>query len=356
MNHLSKINNKELLETFSSLVLKERTTTSEVVSYIAELYKRRLYLELGYPSLFVMLTEKYFYSKSAAYRRIQSAKVALLFPIVLEYLNQGRTNLINLSLVESNITKENGEKIISDILDKSKEEVEYYLDNTFSNSKEERTQDKIRRLPVIKKESKNSHSGNLNLNEEREKKTERSLEIFQPFSLPSTEAQSPVTETKEEPKVEEIRRVKIEFTADEKLAKKIERAQQLLRHKYPAGKFEDIFDEALETLLEKKDPERKIARMEQKETKEVKTEPKSTPQTVSRYIPQQIRREIWKRDNGRCTFQSKEGKKCNEAGMLEIDHVHPFALDGKNKVENLQLLCAPHNKWRAQKTFGIFST
>ncbi|MBI3019589.1 MAG: hypothetical protein HYY61_06855 [Deltaproteobacteria bacterium] len=65
------------------------------------------------------------------------------------------------------------------------------------------------------------------------------------------------------------KRFKIEFSASENLAKKIQRAKEILRHQYPQGKLEDILDEALELLLEKKDPERKVQR-EQRIKKEVR--------------------------------------------------------------------------------------
>lgn len=52
-------------------------------------------------------------------------------------------------------------------------------------------------------------------------------------------------------------------------------------------------------------------------------------------------------------YKSKDGKQCNEQGMLEIDHVRPWALGGKNEIDNLRILCAVHNKWRSNKTFGV---
>jgi len=393
MNSLSNINNQQLLDYFSGVVIKERTLTAEVVRYIAELYKRRLYAELGFSSLFAMLTEKYLYSKSAAYRRIQAAKVFLLFPRVLEYLEAGKLNLVSLSLIEPHVTQENGEKLIQDILGKNKEEIEYYLSNHFF--KVEKTQDKIRRLPVIKKESIYFHSGsNFEMPDgsttqgiltqesvtpgsatpevsQEEKKKVLSLSFFLPDTLKSDAP----------PQEEEVRRVKIEFVADEKVAQKIERAKELLRHRFPQGKLEDIINEALELLLEKKDPERKIKRINNKETvyshsgstsetvkdasqKKEKTSLKmsflfsDTPiprRTLSRYIPKTIQREVYERDHGECSYTSHEGKKCGERNFLELDHIRPFSLDGASTKDNLRLLCRAHNQWRREKTFGRWS-
>ena len=59
---------------------------------------------------------------------------------------------------------------------------------------------------------------------------------------------------------QETRRVKIEFVANAALADTIERAKHLLRHKFPRARLEEIFNQALEDMLEKRDPARKIAR------------------------------------------------------------------------------------------------
>ena len=74
---------------------------------------------------------------------------------------------------------------------------------------------------------------------------------------------------------------------------------------------------------------------------------------TTRYIPQEIRRIVWKRDNGQCAYQSLDGRKCGGKAFLELDHSHPFALGGKSTAENMQLLCRAHNQYRARQTFGI---
>ncbi|MBI2645529.1 MAG: HNH endonuclease, partial [Deltaproteobacteria bacterium] len=78
----------------------------------------------------------------------------------------------------------------------------------------------------------------------------------------------------------------------------------------------------------------------------------SAVQNNSRYIPQAIQREVYKRDEGRCSYVSSEGKHCGEKNFLELDHVHPWGLGGSTTSENLRLLCRAHNQWRSEKTFG----
>ena len=152
-------------------------------------------------------------------------------------------------------------------------------------------------------------------------------------------------------------RVKIEFVANEEVATKIERAKQILRHKYPKGKLEDIFNEALDLLLEKKDPIRKIAKQKKKEglTSQVPSISKNTSQVIrsdSRYIPKAIQREVYTRDQARCSYKSAEGKQCGERNFLEFDHIQPFSLGGASTSENLRLLCRTHNQYRILNLSG----
>ncbi|MBI3017204.1 MAG: hypothetical protein HYY62_04315, partial [Deltaproteobacteria bacterium] len=150
------------------------------------------------------------------------------------------------------------------------------------------------------------------------------------------------------------KRFKVEFSASEELTKKIQRAKEILRHKYPKGNLEDIIDEALELLLEKKDPERKIKRASEKEIlRAERPQNDAAVRNDNRYIPQAIQREVYKRDEGQCSYRSSEGKQCGERNFLELDHVWPFALGGDSMPENLRLLCRTHNQWRSERTFGV---
>lgn len=50
------------------------------------------------------------------------------------------------------------------------------------------------------------------------------------------------------------------------------------------------------------------------------------------------------RDQGQCTYQDNQGKRCSNQRFLEIHHIHPVAKGGQNKIENLALLCSGHHK------------
>ena len=72
----------------------------------------------------------------------------------------------------------------------------------------------------------------------------------------------------------------------------------------------------------------------------------------TRYIPVAVRRAVWLRDLGRCTFVGKGGHRCDERGFLEFHHIVPFAAGGRATVENLSLRCSAHTRHEADVYFG----
>ena len=73
----------------------------------------------------------------------------------------------------------------------------------------------------------------------------------------------------------------------------------------------------------------------------------SWPGSRSRYIPAAVRREVWRRDQGCCSYVDRHsGRRCGSRYRLEIDHVVPFALGGGAEPGNLRLRCEAHHKFR----------
>ena len=58
----------------------------------------------------------------------------------------------------------------------------------------------------------------------------------------------------------------------------------------------------------------------------------------SRYIPIPVRREVWRRDGGCCSYvDPHSGRRCGSRFLLELDHIVPFALGGDAQPSNLRL-------------------
>jgi len=66
-------------------------------------------------------------------------------------------------------------------------------------------------------------------------------------------------------------------------------------------------------------------------------------QKHSRLIPSEVKREVWKRDNGKCV-------KCGDSKNLHFDHDLPFSKGGTSLSEkNVRLLCMRHNLEKSAK-------
>jgi hypothetical protein len=63
----------------------------------------------------------------------------------------------------------------------------------------------------------------------------------------------------------------------------------------------------------------------------------------TRLIPSEVKKEVWKRDNGRCVI-------CGDAKNLHFDHDLPFSKGGTSiSAKNVRLLCMKHNLEKSGK-------
>ena len=66
-----------------------------------------------------------------------------------------------------------------------------------------------------------------------------------------------------------------------------------------------------------------------------------------RAISAGVRRQVWQRDGGRCSYVGPQtGRRCNSTHLIEIDHIVPHALGGGADPGNLRLLCGAHHRHR----------
>lgn len=73
---------------------------------------------------------------------------------------------------------------------------------------------------------------------------------------------------------------------------------------------------------------------------------------ISDHIPAQVKREVWKRDGGRCQWALASGGICGSTRHLELDHIRPRSRGGTSTVSNLRILCRSHNDLAARLALG----
>lgn len=62
----------------------------------------------------------------------------------------------------------------------------------------------------------------------------------------------------------------------------------------------------------------------------------------SRHIPDDVKRDVWARDGGRCV-------RCGATEYLEYDHIIPHSKGGANTVNNIQILCRRCNLMKSDR-------
>ena len=124
---LTNLSDTELENRLKVISEKESVLQATFIEYLIEVDKRKLYLGHGYSSLFSYLNEKLNYSEGSAMRRLKAARLAAKYPVVIDLLKERKINLTNISLIEPVITAKNYNKIIKEVVGKSKREVEEIL-------------------------------------------------------------------------------------------------------------------------------------------------------------------------------------------------------------------------------------
>src|SRR3989337_4047924 len=86
LSSVARLSDGALVARVRTLAARERAATAVLIAHLAELDARRLYLAEGCSSLFTYCVQVLQFSEHAAYGRIEAARAARRFPVVLERL------------------------------------------------------------------------------------------------------------------------------------------------------------------------------------------------------------------------------------------------------------------------------
>ena len=120
-NHLS---DRALIDEVKSAAARERGATVRLIALLAELDARRLYLGEGWSSLFTYCVQVLRLSEHAAYGRIEAARVARKFPVVIDLMAEGAVTLTAITLLGPMLTPENHQQVLAEARHRSKRDVE----------------------------------------------------------------------------------------------------------------------------------------------------------------------------------------------------------------------------------------
>jgi hypothetical protein len=338
----SHLSDAQLIAELQRLARSEREITVALITHLAELDSRRLYLGAGFSSLFGYCTEVLRLSEHEAYNRIEVARVARKFPLVLEKLAGGSVNLTTLRLLAPHLTADNHVELMAAASGRSKREVEEILAGYFPRPA---LPSSIRRLPVA---MSMPASGSLSvpLPAAATVVAANLTAAAEPPSSGEPSAPAVPVPATQRPSVSALApdRFALQFIVGVSTRDKLRLAQDLLRHAIPDGDLGQIVDRALTALLDD------LARKKLAAAKRPAASRGTPP--LSRHIPARVKRAVWLRDSARCAFVGHAGRRCRERGFLEFHHVTPYAVGGPATVENIQLRCRAHNAYEADLYYG----
>jgi hypothetical protein len=331
----ASLTDEELIDQVTALVRQERRATAQLVAALAELDRRRLYLPQGCPSLFAYCTRVLHLAEHAAYNRIEAARAASRFPVILDRLNDGSLTLAAIRLLAPILTSENHLRLLEAARHKSKREVELLV---AAENPQPDAATVVRRLPA------RAIAPPVSAAIRQPNKAHEPSGTIEDSGASTRAASQPQRQATGTPLTPE--RYKIQFTAPREFHDKFRRAQALLRHVVPNGDAATILERALDLLLA--DVEKRKLAM----TARARTAPAVRP--GSRHVPAAVKREVWKRDGGRCAFVGTGGR-CAEEAFLEFHHVLPFAEGGPATTGNIQLRCRAHNAYEYDEFARLLS-
>lgn len=330
----------EVIASLRSLVGDERRTVASVLRHLNEFDRRKLSAGKGFPSLFEYCVKELKYAQSEAGRRIQAARAAVKYPVLFKAIERGLLSLTVVSILAPHLKWDNYRKLIRAAKGLTTREVEALVSSM--NPIPSAPAEKIRILTVaVPPPPVQDNELFAPRAVEAEPLSSAEAEVSPP-SEPQVPEGTPTVSTVEP--VKAVQRVHFSFTGDEALLRDYERAKELSRHKWPAGKMEDVFAGAMRALLDRIDPDKRSRRKERVR--------RLAAGARSRHIARAVKDEVWARDGGRCVYPGEGGRLCGARAGLQFDHVKPWALGGSGEAGNIRLLCRTHNDLEARRVFG----
>jgi hypothetical protein len=307
---------------------KERSATAGTLARIAEFDVRKLYAPAAYPSTFAYCVGHLRLSEGAALKRIRAARAGRQHPAIFFMVADGRLHLSGVCLLAPRLTPENADELLAAAEKQTRAEIERRLAARFPQAD----------VPTVIR----------GLGDQVALAAADGAGELSPGTVGTTTAQLSPGTVANGARRERIAplspgRYSLQTTLPEGTHGKLRYLQALLGHAVPAGDVPQVLDRAFDALIREVE-QRKFAACVRRRPGRVSANP--------RYVPAAIRRVVYQRDGGQCTFVAASGHRCEARSRLEFDHIEPVARGGQATVAGIRLCCRAHNQYTAECTFG----
>jgi hypothetical protein len=313
---LSRISDVDLVQRLKTLVAREREATAEVIAHLAELDTRDVHLREGFGSLYLYCREVLGLSEWESYNRIEVARTARRFPVILDLLADGSVHLTAVKLLAPHLSPENHRDLLASVRGKTKMQI----------------QEIVARL-APKPDAPTSI-----------RRTAAKMPPVLPGpGLPVMTVPEPARpETRAAVAPLSPDRYRLQVTIDGDTLEKLRCAQDMLGHSIPSGDEAAVLDRALTSL---------IAELAKKKFAQT-PKPRAPREAGHGTVSAAVRRAVWVRDRGRCAFIGSGGHRCEERRFIEFHHLDPKGLGGEASPESIELRCRRHNDYEGRLWFG----
>src|SRR5712691_844487 len=346
ITHASNLSDQQLTSALRRLAQDEREATVALIVHLAEFDARRLYEPAGFSSLFKYCRAVLRLSEDAVYNRIESARAARRFPVIVDMLLARTLSPTTARLLARRLTPENHQELLSAASGLGKEDVEKLLAARFPEPEIKASVRKVRTaaMATVPPVGASPAIGAApEVGASAVTLSSAPPEVVFPIADDVTSSCTPAA-ARSTVRPIAAERYTVRFTATAETCEKLRLAQDLLGHAVPSGDLAQVFDRALTALIDEL-VRRKFA---------ATPHPRGSRGQAkdSDYVPADVRRTVYVRYGGRCAFVSVEGHRCGERRFIEFHHVIPRAAGGQATVENIQLRCRPHNGHEVDLFFG----
>lgn len=324
---------QQLHAELARLSAHERSATADFVACLGEFDRRRLFLELGFTSIYAYCAARLHLTEGAAYRRIEAARASIRFPVMLDMLRDGRLSLATAALIGPKLTPVNAEDMLSESAFKSKREVEALLARLHPQPL---VPSVIRKLPEPKTATApSSFVGSAPVLVDLTPVSQTLAPEPASVAAPAAPASAPASRRPVVAPLSESH-YKLQVTIGAAARERLRQIQDLMRHRLPNGDPAAIVEYALEVLH--------ADLLKQKAAQVAKPRAgRQAREAKGRYIPASVKREVWRRDQGRCAFAAPDGRRCGSEHGVEFHHVQPYAVGGEATPANIEMRCRAHN-------------
>jgi len=329
---------RALVARLAELLSNERVAFADFIVTLADFDRHRRWAEAGYANLYDFLVRELRMSKGTAFYRKVAVDLVQRYPEVLEPLRDGRLCVTALYALSKAITPENRAEVLSRFFHVSMKEAK-----AISAEIAPAVQVPRRGVVTIPRAAAALDLGHVPNRLGDPTGREPGLA---PLEVPvqTSTPRPPPPRTTVEPLTAQDRRLHLTVTPE--FLKMLDACRDALSHVMPGADDAAILREGMKLLLAKDAKKKALV---------ATPRPAKDPKLLrfdSRYIPAEIRRAVWARDQGRCQWPVEGSGICGSTFQPELDHIDGFQPGRPITAKDLRVCCGPHNQEHARQVFG----